>query len=52
MKACPYRKDFYPKLAATPEEVDQKIQPWLSSLETIVSRMQKFYDEGYYGKGL
>jgi len=59
MKACPYRKDFYAKLAADPnggpptpdEKLNEELNKWLVALDAIVTKMQTFYDEGKYGKG-
>ena len=60
MSACPYRKDFYTKLAADPnggepesqERLDAELDKWLAGLHDIVTRMQKFYADGKYDKGL
>lgn len=60
MKACPYRKDFYTKLAADPTggepasqaKLDEDLDKWLAGLHTLVTRMQTFYEEGGYSKGL
>nr|GAT44281.1 predicted protein [Mycena chlorophos] len=60
MKACPYRADFYAKLAADPaggpaasdEKVTEQLNNWLNPLDAIVTRMQTFYEKGDYGKGL
>ncbi|KAG8994704.1 hypothetical protein FRB94_004939 [Tulasnella sp. JGI-2019a] len=43
MKACPYRKDFYPKLGSPPEKVEEELGKWLAALEVIIKRMQEFY---------
>ncbi|KAH9454516.1 hypothetical protein MJO28_007503 [Puccinia striiformis f. sp. tritici] len=51
MKACPYRADLYQKLG-TKEKVEVELERWLSALEMIVTRIQKFYEKGNYGKGL
>lgn len=51
MKACPYRADLYAKLG-TPDKVDVELEKWLTALEGIVVRIQKFYEKGNYGKGL
>ena len=59
MKACPYRKDFYTKLAADPdsgvsvqaEALNEDLNKWLKGLDTIVTRMEAFYEKGGYGKG-
>lgn len=59
MKACPYRKDFYAKLAADPEggasvqagTLNEELNKWLDGLHTIVTRMDAFYEKGGYGKG-
>ncbi|KAF7357841.1 Glycolipid transfer protein [Mycena venus] len=60
MKACPYRADFYAKLAADPtggppasdEKLNQELNKWLEALASIVARMESFYETGNYGKGL
>jgi len=59
MKACPYRKDFYAKLAADPDggpaetdaEMNALLDKWLAALEGIVTRMETFYAKGDHGKG-
>ncbi|KAK7473217.1 hypothetical protein VKT23_001315 [Stygiomarasmius scandens] len=59
MKACPYRKDFFEKLAADPaggpavpqEKVEEDLAKWLAALDAIVKRMEAFYEKGGYGKG-
>ena len=59
MKACPYRKAFFEKLAAdpdggeavAPEKLDEEFNKWLAALAAIVARLQKFYQEGGYSKG-
>ncbi|KAG6900718.1 hypothetical protein C0993_003744 [Termitomyces sp. T159_Od127] len=59
MKACPYRSDFYNKLAADPsggqpasqEKLDQELDRWLAALDVIVTRVEAFYEKGGYGKG-
>ena len=43
MKACPYRKDFYSKLGAPQDRVDEQMQSWLAALEKIVTHMKSFY---------
>ncbi|KAG8988042.1 hypothetical protein FRB90_002771 [Tulasnella sp. 427] len=52
MKACPYRKDFYPKLGSPPEKVDEELKKWLDALDAIIVRMNGFYDAGGHAKGL
>lgn len=60
MKACPYRADFYAKLAADPdggpaatqEKLNEELNNWLAALSTIVTRLETFYEKGNYGKGL
>lgn len=60
MKACPLRADFYAKLAADPgggepasqEKLSGEMDRWLGSLSSILTRMDTFYEEGGYGKGL
>ena len=59
MKACPYRADFYAKLAADPsggtpatqEKVDTDLNQWLAALSSIVARLEDFYAKGNYAKG-
>lgn len=59
MKACPYRADFYAKLAADPaggpaasdEKLNEELNKWLEALASIVARMESFYETGGYGKG-
>ena len=58
MKACPYRNDFYAKLAADPEggasvageQVDEELNKWLKGLDRIIAQMRKVYEENRYGK--
>ena len=58
MKACPYRRDFYAKLAADPEggasvagdQVDEELNKWLKGLDRIIAQMRKVYEENRYGK--
>lgn len=60
MKACPYKKDFYAKLAADPNggaavsdaEFNEQLNKWLAALSSIVTRMQSFYAAGGHDKGL
>jgi len=59
MKACPYRKDFYAKVAADPdggapasvERLNEALNKWLAALSAIVKQMEAFYEEGGYNKG-
>ncbi|KAI0339955.1 het-c2 protein [Trametopsis cervina] len=59
MKACPYKKDFYGRLAADPEggaavsdaKFDEELNKWLAALDTIVTRLQSFYLGGGHDKG-
>ena len=59
MKACPYRADFYAKLAedksggppASEEDLTKKLGEWLRALQGIVERMEAFYTNGEHGKG-
>ncbi|KAF8198061.1 glycolipid transfer protein domain-containing protein [Pholiota molesta] len=59
MKACPYRADFYAKLAADPEggpsasqdKLNEELNAWLAALSSIVARVQTFYVEGKFDKG-
>jgi hypothetical protein len=51
MKACPYRADFYSKLAADPgggpsmteDKVDNELNSWLSALNDNIEIIQDFY---------
>ncbi|KIY44584.1 het-c2 protein [Fistulina hepatica ATCC 64428] len=59
MKACPYRKDFYAKLAADPaggpsvsdDKLNEDLNKWLAALDAIVIRMEVFYEKGGHNKG-
>jgi len=59
MKACPYRADFFKKLAAdkdggapaSDEHVTEALNKWLAALENIVTRMNIFYEKGGHAKG-
>ena len=59
LKACPYRADFYKKLATDPdggpsvsdEKLNEELNKWLEALNCIIERMEKFYKEGDHGKG-
>jgi hypothetical protein len=51
MKACPYRADFYKKLAADPDggvfmaevKLDDELNKWLAALAAIIQIIQDFY---------
>ncbi|KAG1758365.1 hypothetical protein EDD22DRAFT_196961 [Suillus occidentalis] len=50
---CPPRKGFYEKLAANPngepcsqELLDKQLNDWIAGLDTIITRMDKFYTKG------
>ncbi|KAI6017805.1 hypothetical protein PISMIDRAFT_96962 [Pisolithus microcarpus 441] len=57
MRACPYRKTFYDKLASDPaggppvpgDKLNQQLNVWLAALEKILVRMKKVYEEKKYG---
>ncbi|KAI0081963.1 het-c2 protein [Panus rudis PR-1116 ss-1] len=59
MKACPYKADFYAKLAADPaggppasqEKLHEELNKWLTALDAIVTRLQNFYEAGGHNKG-
>ena len=59
MKACPYRADFYKKLAADPdggpsvddEKLNEELDKWLEALHNIIIRLQTFYEKGAHDKG-
>lgn len=58
MKACPYRKDFYAKLAADPQggapyptdKLNEDLNKWLAALSSIVTRVQTFQEKNGYNK--
>ncbi|KAG9317982.1 het-c2 protein [Chiua virens] len=58
MKACPYRKDFYTKLATDPidgtsassDKVNEALDRWLEGLDKTVMQMQRVYKEKGYGQ--
>jgi hypothetical protein len=60
MRACPLRANFFAKLAADPnggepasqEKLNEKLDKWLESLSSILTRVDIFYEKGGYGKGL
>ncbi|KAG0682613.1 hypothetical protein C6P40_000287 [Pichia californica] len=52
MKACPYRKDFFEKLGNDLTKVNEQLLAWVSSLESVVEEIMKFFESGNYGKGL
>jgi hypothetical protein len=54
---CPPRKGFYEKLAANPngepcsqEMLDKQLNDWIAGLDTIITRMDKFYTKGKHGE--
>jgi len=51
MKACPYRADFYAKLGSPPDKVQAELGKWVTALDSIVKRLDEFYEKGGYGKG-
>ena len=59
MRSCPYRVDFYAKLTTDPaggpsvsdEDFNKELDNWLQGLDNIISRMQKFYQEGKHDQG-
>jgi hypothetical protein len=42
MSACPYRKDFYPKLGADQDAVTTELRTYLAALENIVGILKGF----------
>ncbi|KAI1437906.1 glycolipid transfer protein [Xylaria sp. CBS 124048] len=42
MSACPYRKDFYPKLGSDHSAVSSELKVYLAALEKIVSILKEF----------
>ena len=59
MKACPYRSAFFEKLASDPAtgttvpeaKVDEELNKWLAALDSIVTRLQTFYEVNGHNKG-
>jgi hypothetical protein len=43
---------FYEKLGSPPERVNTELGKWLGSLDSILKRMNAFYDKGGYGKAI
>jgi hypothetical protein len=52
MRACPYRADFYDKLAPSKEVLDEEFPKWLGSLGDCVKSVDDLFAEKDYGKGL
>lgn len=52
MRACPYRRDFYSRIAqgGSQEKLDEELDRWLAGLDVIVVRMADFYEKGGHGK--
>jgi len=44
MSACPYRKDFYPKLGDDPARVEKELSEWLAALEEKVKILKQFME--------
>lgn len=44
MSACPYRKDFYPKLGSDEEKVKEELREYLAALDKIVAILKAFLD--------
>ena len=42
MSACPYRKDFYPKLGDDQQRVQKELSEWLAALEERVGILKDF----------
>ena len=59
MKACPYRADFFTKLAADPDggpsvqqnRLDEDLDKWLAALAEIVARIEEFFEKSGHNKG-
>jgi len=59
MRVCPYRADFYAKLAADPaggppatmDRLNMELDRWLAALDIIAKRIEAFYESGGHGKG-
>lgn len=52
VRAAPGRQVFYEALGSPRERVVVDLDRWLSALEGQVGRLEKFYAEGKYAKGL
>jgi hypothetical protein len=42
MSACPYRKDFYPKLGDDQAKVSEEMAAYLAALEKVVGILKEF----------
>ncbi|KAH7924210.1 glycolipid transfer protein [Leucogyrophana mollusca] len=59
MTSCPYRTDFFTKLANDPnggpsvpdDKLTKDLDKWLAGLENIVQRIETFYAKGKHGEG-
>jgi len=51
MKATPYRKDFYTKLGDPVEKVQEQMKEWLDALESLINRMDRFFESGKLADG-
>ncbi|KIY68700.1 glycolipid transfer protein [Cylindrobasidium torrendii FP15055 ss-10] len=51
LRAVPYRKDFYDKIAqgAPHDKLDADLRLWLDGLDTIVTRLSRFLKDGGHG---
>ncbi|KZO92528.1 glycolipid transfer protein [Calocera viscosa TUFC12733] len=52
MKACPYRAALLKSLGEPQDRVLTQLDEWLAGLDKLTQRIDKFYAEGNYGKGL
>ncbi|KZT53834.1 glycolipid transfer protein [Calocera cornea HHB12733] len=52
MKACPYREALLTSLGEPRERVLEQLKLWLDGLDGLTVRIDKFYADGGYGKGL
>ncbi|KAH8111774.1 glycolipid transfer protein [Phellopilus nigrolimitatus] len=52
LRACPRRHDFFTRIAegGSQEKLDEELARWLSALDVIVQRMERFYEMGGHGK--
>ncbi|TCD68018.1 hypothetical protein EIP91_011629 [Steccherinum ochraceum] len=52
IRAVPHRHDFYNRVSqgAPHDEFDTELEKWLVGLDTIVTRMRQFLEQGGYGK--
>jgi hypothetical protein len=52
IRAVPYRSDFYDRIAqgGSKDKLDVELSKWLQGLDSIVSRIRSFIEDGGFGK--